>query len=343
MATGMLEEMRAADWDTLYNLYFPDGGRVTAAAVVGCVCVDYLTCTECERILGHSFLAIEPAARKKQRTDPPVAVARVDDGRGSDRVEGSDAAISGMADRLGRGSHPPLQGIEGSDAAISRIANRLVPGSNGVVEGFVTAISGMAARLGLPTAVGERAKELFRKMEEARAWPHGPGWNKFRSECPLAYAACLSIACRTEGSALTLRELARATDGGVAKKDIARLIAHIRRRLGEEEAGPWKSTGTGMVCVSSYVRRFGALVGLRQAESAVALEAARRLEEGVLDVRNNADSLAGAVVCLAVERAGARKPSVEDVAAANGLTKDTIYRVCRSLRPHADLLFGRRT
>ncbi|KAM0821820.1 hypothetical protein ACQ4PT_030005 [Festuca glaucescens] len=375
METRTLAEVRAADADTLFSLYFPEG-RVSAAAAVGCVCIDYLTCRECERILGQSFLAIELAARKKPRTDPPVLVARVDAGPGqrlapgSHRLEGHDAAVSGMADRLVvgshshplsdgvegsdagasmaerlvPGSHPPSDGVEESDAATSSMADRQGPGSDPPshgVEGFEAAISVMAARFGLSAAVGERAKEVFRKMDEARAWHHGRGWTMDRSKGPLAYAACLSIACRTEGSALSLRELARAAsvDGGAAtRKDIAKLIGQIRRRLGEEEAG--QSTGIGMVCVSTYVRRFGALVGLREAESAAALKAARLLEDGVLDVRHNADIMASAVVCMARQRAGAIRPGVKDVAAATGVSNMTIYAACRELRPHAELLFG---
>jgi transcription initiation factor TFIIIB Brf1 subunit/transcription initiation factor TFIIB len=371
-----LAEVRAADADVLFSLYFPQG-RVPAAAAVGCVCVDYLTCSECERILGQSFLAIELAARKKRRTDRPVPVARVDAGTGqglglsSHGVDGSDAFISGMADRLepgsrphppsdrveapagaigskadslGTGSHPASDGVEGSDAAISSMADRPDPVSNGGVEGFEAAISGMAARLGLSAAVAERAKEVFRKMDEARAWPHGPGrsknQSKERSKGPLAYAACLSIACRADGSAVSLRELARAVaaDGSSAgRKDIVRLIAHIRRQLGDK-AG--QSTGVGMVCISAYVRRFGSLVGLQEEESAAALRAARRLEDGVHDVRHSTDIMAAAVVCMTLERAGASRPSVKDVAAAAGVSNMTIYGVCRELRPHAGLLFG---
>jgi hypothetical protein len=127
--------------------------------------------------------------------------------------------------------------------------------------------------------------------------------------------------------ALSLRELACAVaaDGGAAtRKDIAMLIAHIRRRLGEEEAG--QSTGIGMACVSTYVRRFGALVGLREEESAAVLKAARRLEDGVIDVRHNVDIVAAAVVCMALQRARAIKPGVnersrvKDVAAATGVS-----------------------
>jgi hypothetical protein len=374
-----LAEVRAADADVLFSLYFPQG-RVPAAAAVGCVCVDYLTCSECERILGQSFLAIELAARKKRRTDRPVPVARVDAGTGqglglsSHGVDGSDAFISGMADRLepgsrgphppsdrveapagaigskadslGTGSHPASDGVEGSDAAISSMADRPDPVSNGGVEGFEAAISGMAARLGLSAAVGERAKEVFRKMDEARAWPHGPGrskgQSKVRSKGPLAYAACLSVVCRSEGSERSLRELALAAgagDGGAAaRKDIARLVAHIRRQLGEAETG--QATGIGMVTVSSYLRRFGVLIGLGEAEAAAALEAARRLEESTLDVPHVPESVAAAVVCLALERGGAARKPEKDVATATGIAYHTINRVCMILRPHAGRLFG---
>uniref|UniRef100_A0ACD5T7S9 Uncharacterized protein n=1 Tax=Avena sativa TaxID=4498 RepID=A0ACD5T7S9_AVESA len=273
----MVAEARAAELDTLYSLYFPDAGRVAAAAVVGCVCLDHLTCTECARI------------------------GAAGDGTSA---EGFEAAISVMAD--------PVQ-----------------------AEGFEAAISGMATRLGLAASVGKRAKEVFRKMEEARAWPHQrPGWAKDQSKGAL-YAACLSIACRNEGSPRSLRELALATSA--RKEEIVRMTALIRRWLGEEEAG--QATGVGVLTVSSFMRRFSAQVGLGEAESTAALEAARRLEEGVLDVRHNAEFLAAAVICLTLERVGTRKPGVKDVAAAIGLRMETIYRVCRNLRPHADLLF----
>jgi hypothetical protein len=267
----------------------------------------------------------------------------------SDGVEVSDAvAISGTADQLGPvSSHPPSDRVEGSDAvAISGTVDQLGPVSHphphGADEGFEAAISRMAARLGLAAAVAERAKEVFRKMEEASAWPqqHGPGRTKtkFQSKRPLAYAACLSIACRADGSAVTLRELACAVaeDGGAAgKKDIANLVAHIRGRLGKEEAGQ----AAGMVSISSYLRRYGALIGLRESDLAAALKAAGRLEDGVLDVRHSPDTVAAAVVCVALERAGAIKPGVKEVVAATGVSQ-TIYSVCRKLRCHVDLLFG---
>ncbi|KAI5019633.1 hypothetical protein ZWY2020_044521 [Hordeum vulgare] len=291
----------------------PDGGRVTAAAVVGCICLDHLACTECDRILGIPFLPIDARSPSPRRASTPGLAS----GSGSPPVPMARVSV-GL--RLGIG---PSTGGDGARA-----------------EGFGASISGMAERLGLAAAVGDRAEEVFRKMEEARAWPRGPGWAKGRSrrDSGRLYAACLSIACRNEGSPRSLRELAMATADGsaAARKEIAKLTAHIRKRLGEEEAG--QATGVGAVPVSGYLRRFGPLLGLGDREAAAAWEAARRLEGGALEVRHNAEALAAAVVCMALERAGARR-HIREVATATGIPYATIYLVCRKMRPHTALLF----
>jgi hypothetical protein len=250
----------------------------------------------------------------------------------SEGVKGSDVATSSIAERLRTGSHPPSGGVKRSNAAISRLADQPGPGSNGRVRGFEAAISGMAARLGLAANVGDRAKELYRKMDKPKAWPHGPGWSKDRIKGPLAYAACLSIAGRADGSPLSLRELVQAVaaDGdAAAMKDINRFIEHIRKQLGKELAG--QSTGVGMAFVSAFVCRFGALVGLCEADSAAALEAARRLEEGIIDVRHNVDILAATVICMALQRASAKRPGVKKVSAATAIPDFSIYAVWKNL------------
>jgi transcription initiation factor TFIIB len=285
-----------------------DGMRVTAASVVRCVCVclDHLTCTECARILGAPFAAIDLAARK----DPPVQLPRVDVGLRPGQSTGGDGT--------------PAEGF----------------GAAGPVraEGFEAAISGIAARLRLPAAVAERAKEVFRKMEEARAWPRkrkGPDRTKQRSKGALA--ACISIACRSEGSPRSLRELALAT--AAKKEEIVRMTALIRRRLGEEEAG--LATGVGVVRASEYICHFCSLLRLGDREAAAAKEAARRLEESGLEVPHIGESVAAAVVCMAVERADADRPDVPwFVSVATGVSTVTINTVCKKLRPHAELLFG---
>ncbi|KAM0921579.1 hypothetical protein ACQ4PT_006765 [Festuca glaucescens] len=286
MDTSTLAAARAAERDALYSLYFPDAGRVTAAAVVGCVCLDHLTCTECARIVGAPFVAIEVAARKKQRRDPRVQLPRVD-----------------VRLRPGQGTGGDGAPAEGIGAAISGTAGPLQ------AKGFEAALSVIAARLGLPAAIGERAKEVFRKMKKARAWPRmGTYWTEQRSKGALA--ACLSIACRNEGSPRSLRELAVAA--AARKEEIVRMTALIRRRLGEEEAG--LATGVGVP---------------------------RRLEESDLEVPHIGESVAAAVVCMALERTDADGPDVPSVVSlATGVSTATINIVSRKLLPHAELLFG---
>ena len=124
----------------------PDGGRVTAAAVVGCICLDHVACTECDRILGIPFLAIDERPPSPRRASTPGSAS----GSGSPPVP---MARIGVGLRLGIG---PRTGGDGAGA-----------------EQFDASISGMAEQLGLAPAVGDRAEEVFRKMEEAR--PRGRG------------------------------------------------------------------------------------------------------------------------------------------------------------------------
>ncbi|CAM0954144.1 unnamed protein product [Alopecurus aequalis] len=210
------------------------------------------------------------------------------------------------------------------------------PGKEGLDD---AAITRMAGWLGLTAAVVERAKEMFRKVEGHKAWRGSRGWPKLQSKERL-YAACLSIACRGEGSPRSLKELASATgEGGVAaRKAITRLIKHIRTWLGEEVTG--RGTGVGVVRASDYLHQFCQLLGMGDLQAAATKEAARRLEESDLQVRHTGESIAAGVICLALERADVdRRDHLWDVAAATDVSMGTINNVRKKLRPHAELLF----
>ncbi|KAM0891549.1 hypothetical protein ACQ4PT_026311 [Festuca glaucescens] len=200
-------------------------------------------------------------------------------------------------------------------------------------------IDDMAARLGLAAAVRDRAKEVFRKLEYAKVLPRG---GKCRNRHAL-YAACLHVACRAVGTPRTFKELASVTgDSATAGiKDIGRLVKSIKIHLGEEDGAQaaGEITMGAVVQAGDYLRRFGSLVGIGDQEMNAALEAVRRLEKN-LDVRRNPDSIAAAVIYMAVQRAGAGK-SVRDVSTATGVGQVTIREVCyKDLGPHAELLFG---
>ena len=94
-----------------------------------------------------------------------------------------------------------------------------------------------------------------------------------------------------------------------------------------------------MVRAGDYLRRFGSLVGIDDQEVNAALEAADRLEKN-LDVRRNPDSIAAAIIYMAVQRAGAGK-SIHDVSTATGVSEVTIREVYyKDLNPHTKMLFG---
>ncbi|KAM3412316.1 hypothetical protein ACQJBY_003798 [Aegilops geniculata] len=146
----------------------------------------------------------------------------------------------------------------------------------------------MAGCLGIAPAIQDCAKEVFKKMAKARAWPLVLGKTNHQNNDQL-YAACLAIACRSEGSPRSINEIASAmAEGSTARREIAKLTACIRKHLGEEGAG---LMGVSVVRALSYLCHFGRQLDMSGHEVTVAKEAARWLEEDNLGVRNTDKSI----------------------------------------------------
>ncbi|KAJ1263906.1 hypothetical protein BS78_09G222200 [Paspalum vaginatum] len=191
------------------------------------------------------------------------------------------------------------------------------------------AIADMADRLGLVATIRDRAKDVYKKLDEAKACPRGKKRDVF-------YAACLFVACRNEGKPRTFKELAAATTAGAAaKKEIGRMTTVIKKMLGDE-AG--QVMDIGVVRAADYMRRFCSRLGMGNQDMRAAEEAARRLDTG-LDVRRNPESVAAAITYMVVLRAGAGK-TVRDVSMATGVAEATIKEAHKDLTPHADMLFA---
>ncbi|KQK16096.1 transcription initiation factor IIB [Brachypodium distachyon] len=255
--------------------------------------------------------------------------------------------------QLGTAVAGPATGNAETDVALPRKRGGGVPKKRGaaaaaaaapnrtLAEAF-QAMDGMAERLGLATAVKDRAKEVLRKLEDAKAFPKG---GKCRNRLAL-YAACLHVACRAEGTPLTFKELASVTGDSVTAgmKDIGRLVKHIRNHLEDQDQDAEGTQAAtlemgAVVRAGDYLCRFGSLLGMGQEELHAAQEAVRRLEKD-LDVRRNPDSIAATVIYMAIQRGGAGK-SIRDVSAATGVSEVTIREVHnKDLSPHADLLFA---
>ncbi|EEC82109.1 hypothetical protein OsI_26126 [Oryza sativa Indica Group] len=238
-----------------------------------------------------------------------------------------------------RGAVVPPKQMRAGGAVPTKVRCGVPDTSKALAEGF-DAIAGMASRLGLADKVSDRAKEVLRKLEEARACPKG------RSRDAL-YAACLHAACRVEGAPRTLKELIAATsDAAATKRDLGKFINAIKRHLGMEERGQdqaadMKASGGGVgvvVRAGDYLHRYGSAVGMSGQEASAARRAAGRLDS--LDVRRNPQSIAAAIVYMAAQGSSGVRKSVREVSAATGVSESTIKDAYKDLCPHAALLFA---
>ncbi|XP_040380555.1 transcription initiation factor IIB-like [Oryza brachyantha] len=310
------------------GFYCPDCHRATA------VVVDHATgdtiCTECALVLEAHYID-ETSEWRTLGNDgggsddrDPNRVGDRSDPFLPDQVGGTTITYSGPLRRQAKNA-----GGEGAPLTMRRI-DVGVSTEKTLVAAF-KAIADMADRLGLVATIRDRAKEVFKKLDET---PKGFPKGRHRDAI---YAACLFVACRNEGMPRTYKELASVTaEGAAAKKEIGRLTTLIKRHLGEEEG---KAMDLGVVRASDYLRRFGSRLGLGHGEVRAAQAAVRRVEEGALDVRRNPESIAAAIIYMVAQRAGGRK-SVRDVSTATGVAEATISAAQKELAPHARTLFG---
>ncbi|KAL6620625.1 hypothetical protein ACP70R_035764 [Stipagrostis hirtigluma subsp. patula] len=300
-------------------LYCPDCHRATE------VVLDHATgdtiCTECALVLEARY--IDEGSEWRNFAD---------DGGGEDR---DPSRVGGPSDPfLSDGPLSTRIVVPGSgklkpDAALPRMRVVGEPDpEQSLVEAF-RAIADMADRLGLVATIRDRAKEVYKKLDEAKTCPRGRKRDVF-------YAACLYVACRNEGKPRTYKELASVTrDGVAAKKDVGKMTTLIKKVLGEE-AG--QVMDIGVVRAADYLRRFCSLLGMGNQQMRAAQEAAKRLERA-LDVRRNPESIAAAISYMVVQRTGANK-TVRDVSMATGVAEGTIKEAHKDLTPHAELLFA---
>nr|CAB3460822.1 unnamed protein product [Digitaria exilis] len=286
-------------------------------------------CTECALVLDARF--IDEGSEWRNFAD---------DGGGEDR---DPSRVGGRSDPLlsnaplvtriaynSGGPHTKAQ-ADGGGLPRMRVAGGPDP-EQSLVEAF-GAIADMADRLGLVATIRDGAKEVYKKVDEAKACPRGKKRDVF-------YAACLFIACRNEGKPRTYKELATATRGGAgAKKDIGRMTTLIKKVLGEDAGGGGQQVlDFGVVRAADYLRRFCSRLGMGNTEMRAAEEAAGRLEAH-LDVRRNPESIAAAISYMLVQRAGNGK-TVKDVSVATGVAEATIKEAHKELAPHVQMLFG---
>ncbi|KAL5197664.1 hypothetical protein ABZP36_001176 [Zizania latifolia] len=277
-------------------------------------------CTECALVLEERY--IDETSEWRTFSDAGTGEEHDDPSR-----------VGGRADpflesaQLGTVIAPAKQQMKaGANAGTSQPPVHINVGSgqdNTLLNAF-HAISDMADRLGLVATVRDRAKELFKNLEEAnKLCPRG-------RKREVAYAACLHIACLNEGKPRTLKELASVSHVGKdGRKEIGKVVKIIKELLGEQ---------AGQAMAADYMTRFGSQLGMDRPELLAAKEAARRLEMN-LDVRRSPQSIVAAIIYVVLQRTGADK-SVRDVSTATGVAEATIKETCKELSKHTKLLFG---
>ncbi|KAG2617783.1 hypothetical protein PVAP13_3NG183648 [Panicum virgatum] len=303
-------------------LHCPDCHRATE------VVLDHATgdtvCTECALVLEAHYIDEGSEWR-----------SFADDGGGEDRdpsrVGGPNDPFLSNAPLVTRITYSGLpkmpsagENIDGRGNALPRMQVNVggADHEQSLVEAF-RAIADMADRLGLVATIRDGAKDVYKKLDEAKACPRGKKRDVF-------YAACLFVACRNDGKPRTYKELATVTRAGAsAKKEIGRMTTLIKKVLGEEAGQP--VLDIGVVRAADYLRRFCSRLGMGNQEMRAAQEAARRLEAG-LDVRRNPESIAAAISYMVLQRAGAAK-TVKDVSMATGVAEATIKEAHKELAP----------
>ena len=142
-------------------------------------------------------------------------------------------------------------------------------------------ISVMAERLGLVTAIKDRACEIYNKVDVLKTC-RGRSMNSI-------LAACLFIACREIRLSRTLEEVSAVADG-VSKKDINRTIEAIKKQLEVE---------TRTVQPGELVRRFCFKLGMENQAINAVQEAVQKTEE--LDIRRSPNSVLAAIIYMVIQ------------------------------------------
>ncbi|KAF0911172.1 hypothetical protein E2562_007950 [Oryza meyeriana var. granulata] len=178
--------------------YCPECRRTTE------VVLDHATgdtiCTECALVLEERY--VDETSEWRTFSD-----AGGGDDRDPNRVGGpSDPflAHAQLGTVVATAKRQAKEAATAADTSLPQVRVDFESGQESSLSVAFRAIADMADRLQLVATIRDRAKELFKKLEEARLCPRG-------RNCDATYAACLHIACRNEGKPRTLNELASVT------------------------------------------------------------------------------------------------------------------------------------
>ncbi|KFK38412.1 hypothetical protein AALP_AA3G110000 [Arabis alpina] len=201
------------------------------------------------------------------------------------------------------------------DFLSSSLGRRQNRGSNPdrwLIGAFKT-IATMADRLDLVATIKDRAKEIYKRVEDQKS-------SRGRNQDALL-AACLFIACRQEEKPRTVIEICSVANG-VTMKKFCRAKKHIDKQLGLE---------TGQSVPGDFMRRFCSYLGMTNQTVKAAQESVKKSEE--FDIRRSPISVAAAVIYIITQLSDEKK-LLRDISVATGVAEGTIRNSYKDLHPH---------
>ncbi len=252
---------------------------------------------------------------------------RIIDTRSEWRTFSSDTGNTDDPSRVGGPSNPLLSGDQldtmisakdgftGMSKELGKLQGRATfkAGEKSLLSSFKN-ISIMCERIGLPKVIADRAKQLFKLVEDERIFK-GRGTEG-------AVAACIYIACREAKVPRTFKEISALTM--VSKKEIGRCCKAMAPFL-ERMCSP---------STEDFMARFCNHLNLGMEVQKVAIHVSVKVKEiGCADGKSPI-SVASAGIYLVSHLFPSSKKSPKDISFVSGVSEATIKNAYKDLYPH---------
>ncbi|KAJ6371239.1 hypothetical protein OIU77_001693 [Salix suchowensis] len=218
---------------------------------------------------------------------------------------------------LSQGNLTTLISNNKGDHAIPKRQTGVSTSDRVLLQGF-DIIEIIANSLGLVQPIKDRAKEIFKKVEEQKTC--------IRRKRDSIYAACLFISSRENKLPRTLNEISSAVHG-VTKKEINKAVQSIKRHVELEDMGTMNP--------SELVRRVCSNLGMKNHAVKAVHEAVEKIQD--VDIRRNPKSTLAAIIYTITQLSDEKKP-LRDISVAADVAEGTIKKSFKDMSPHVSRL-----
>lgn len=270
-----------------------------------------LICRDCGGIVGDRIID----TRSEWRT-----FSNDDNGEDPSRVGGPMNPLldSDQLDTIISGR----DGGSGIARELSRLQNRgsMKVSERILINAFKT-ISDMCDRIGLPKVISDRAKQLFKKVEDEKIL-------KGKTNDGIM-AACIYMACRQEGVARSFKEISALTL--VSKKDIGRCFKLL---------SPLLETQVSTVSTEDFMARFCSYLNLNSEVQRCATQLARKANQLGVMAGKSPLSVAAAGIYMITQLFPQYRKNQKDISFVAGVSEITIKNTYKDLYAFRHELIG---